>query len=59
MSKGTFRRHIRAAIADLQLQSALDANAQRRASGRLTAFASLPDWQERRQARPCGARRCH
>ena len=49
MSAGSFRSHIRAAIADPQLQSALDANAQRRASGRTAAFASLPDWQERRK----------
>jgi L-lactate dehydrogenase complex protein LldF len=48
MSEGSFRSHIRAAIADPQLQLALDANAQRRASGRKAAFISVPDWQERR-----------
>lgn len=40
---------IRNAIANPNLQAALDGNAQRRVNGRLTAFASLPDWRERRQ----------
>jgi L-lactate dehydrogenase complex protein LldF len=44
-----FRTHIRASIANHNLQAALDANAERRAKGRAAAFASLPDWQERRQ----------
>ena len=46
---GTFRGRIRAAIEDPTLQAALDANAERRGAGRAAAFASLPDWQERRQ----------
>ncbi len=49
MSTSTFRDHIRASIADPSLQAALDANAERRVNGRIAAFASLPDWRERRQ----------
>ena len=44
-----FRSRIRCAIADEQLQAALDANSQRRATGRAAAFASLPDWPDRRK----------
>src|SRR5512141_1408659 len=44
-----FRTHIRSSIANESLQAALDANAERRVNGRITAFASLPDWRERRQ----------
>jgi len=44
-----FRAKIREKIADSALQAALDANAQRRVQGRITAFESLPDWRERRQ----------
>lgn len=47
--KDAFRTRIRASIAAPNLQAALDANAERRIKGRLSAFASLPDWQERRQ----------
>ena len=43
-----FRKRIRQSIADENLQIALDNNAQRRKAGRLAAFASLPDHQERR-----------
>ena len=49
MSAGEFRSRIRAAISNEQLQSALDANAQRRLTGRAEAFASLDDWPERRR----------
>ncbi len=49
MSHPIFRERIRASIADPNLQAALDANAERRVNGRIAAFASLPDWQERRQ----------
>jgi L-lactate dehydrogenase complex protein LldF len=49
VSAPAFRARIRAAIADEQLQSALDANAQRRMGGRAAAFASLPDLQDRRK----------
>ena len=38
-----FRRRAREAIADANLQWALDDNAERRLSARLAAFASLPD----------------
>lgn len=44
-----FREKIRKQIADNALQAALDANAKRRVQGRINAFASLPDWKERRQ----------
>ncbi len=49
MSTAPFRTRIREAIADEALQAALDANALRRTTGRAAAFASLPDWQERRE----------
>src|SRR5512143_2976067 len=49
MAPGVFRQRIRASIADEQLQAALDANADRRLKGRITAFESLPDWRARRQ----------
>ena len=43
-----FKSRIHQAIADGNLQLALDNNAQRRSDGRLAAFASLPDYPERR-----------
>jgi len=43
-----FRKRIQQSINNQILQLALDANAQRRKAGRLSAFASLPDYQERR-----------
>src|SRR5512142_2466580 len=49
MSAAVFRDRIRTSIADESLQAALDGNAERRVSGRVAAFASLPDWRERRQ----------
>jgi L-lactate dehydrogenase complex protein LldF len=49
MSSAEFRAHIRSAIDNAQLQTALDANAERRVRGRAAAFASLPDWRERRR----------
>jgi L-lactate dehydrogenase complex protein LldF len=49
MSRTEFRARIRASLANPTLQSALDANAERRVHGRIAAFASLPDWRERRQ----------
>jgi L-lactate dehydrogenase complex protein LldF len=49
MSSLTFREQIKTAIADTSLQAALDGNAERRGKGREAAFASLPDWRERRQ----------
>src|SRR5215212_2611935 len=49
MSQTEFRERIRAALASKTLQVALDANAERRVNGRIAAFASLPDWRERRQ----------
>lgn len=48
-SSKIFRQRIRQAIANPVLQAALDANAERRLKGRALAFASLPDWRERRQ----------
>jgi len=44
-----FHQKIREKIDDETLQKALDANAARRVQGRINAFASLPDWRERRQ----------
>ena len=44
-----FHKRIRESIANPVLQTALDANAQRRVEGSLAAFQSLPDHQERRQ----------
>ncbi len=44
-----FHQNIRRAILDENLQQALDGNAMRRVGARVTAFASLPDWEERRQ----------
>ena len=49
MTTNDFRQRIRKSLANETLQIALDANAERRISGRVTAFASLPDWRERRQ----------
>lgn len=45
----TFHERIQRAILDDNLQAALDANAERRVTGRLAAFASLPDWPARRR----------
>ncbi len=49
MSRTEFRERIRTSLANEALQSALDANAERRVNGRIAAFASLPDWRARRQ----------
>jgi L-lactate dehydrogenase complex protein LldF len=49
MKPSEFRERIRASLADETLQSALDANAERRVSGRIAAMESLPDWREKRQ----------
>ena len=49
MSSNQFRARIRKSLANEPLQVALDANAERRVNGRVTSFASLPDWRERRQ----------
>src|SRR5512141_2906322 len=49
MTSAQFRKRIRTSIANPALQAALDANAERRVNGRIAAFASLPDWRERRQ----------
>ena len=44
-----FREKIREKISDNALQAALDGNAEKRVKGRINAFASIPDWRERRQ----------
>ena len=49
MTPTNFRERIRTSLANKTLQIALDANAERRVVGRVTAFASLPDWPQRRQ----------
>jgi L-lactate dehydrogenase complex protein LldF len=46
---GTFRQRIRQSINNETLQTALDNNTERRLNGRAIAFASIPDWRERRQ----------
>ncbi len=48
MNPRSFKSRIRKAIADENLQVALDNNAHRRREGRLAALASLPDYPERR-----------
>jgi L-lactate dehydrogenase complex protein LldF len=50
MSATEFRNRIRAAIADDQLQRALDDNARRRSNGQKAAFASLTDLPASRRA---------
>jgi L-lactate dehydrogenase complex protein LldF len=49
MSRTEFRERIRASLHNETLQIALDANAERRVTGRIAAFASLPNWREKRQ----------
>ncbi len=49
MTSSQFHAKIREQIANNALQSALDANAERRVQGRIAAFQSLPGGQERRQ----------
>ncbi len=49
MSIAEFRERVRTSLSNETLQIALDANAERRINGRIKAFASLPDWRERRQ----------
>src|SRR5215213_9425604 len=49
MNNAEFRERIRGSLANENLQLALDGNAERRVNGRIAAFASLPDWRERRQ----------
>ena len=49
MSIKTFRARIRKSLADQNLQIALDGNAQRRTIGRLKAFSTVPDYQDRRK----------
>ena len=49
MRNTSFKGQIREKIADSNLQSALDANVERRTKGRAAALASVPDWAERRQ----------
>jgi L-lactate dehydrogenase complex protein LldF len=45
----SFHEQIKSALADENLQAALDGNAERRIAGRLAAFASLPDAESMRQ----------
>ena len=49
MNREEFRVRIRTSLANQTLQSALDANAERRVRGRIHALESLPNWRERRQ----------
>lgn len=45
----SFKNRIRAALANPELQAALDANAEKRVNGRRQAFASLPDYRSQRR----------
>ena len=49
MNSDQFRTRIRKSLNNPTLQGALDNNAERRATKRLNALESLPDWRERRQ----------
>ena len=49
MDNAEFRERIRASLANETLQIALDLNAERRVNGRIAAFATLPNWREKRQ----------
>ena len=50
MAETEFREHIRAALANENLQVALQANAERRLNARQQAFSSLPQpWEEMRE----------
>jgi L-lactate dehydrogenase complex protein LldF len=49
MSTTSFRQIIQESINNENLQIALDNNTERRLKGRALAFASIPDWRERRQ----------
>jgi L-lactate dehydrogenase complex protein LldF len=48
MKTDFFRKRILESINDPTLQTALDNNTERRLKGRDLAFASIPDWRERR-----------
>jgi len=49
MNTTQFRTRIRKSLANNQLQTALDINADRRVTKRINALETLPDWRERRQ----------
>src|SRR4026208_2466922 len=49
MSADQFRERIRSSLANQHLQKALDLNAERRVTRRISALETLPDWRERRQ----------
>jgi L-lactate dehydrogenase complex protein LldF len=49
MNRTEFRGRIRKSLANPTLQTALDANAERRVKGRIQALATLPNWREKRQ----------
>jgi L-lactate dehydrogenase complex protein LldF len=49
MNSTEFRKRIRKSLANPTMQLALDLNAQRRVTKRLSALESLPDWRDRRQ----------
>jgi len=44
-----FRVRIRRSLANGTLQSALDNNAERRVTKRISSLATLPNWRDRRQ----------
>ena len=49
MSTIDFRARIRKSLTNNSLQAALDVNAERRVTRRISALQALPDWKERRQ----------
>jgi L-lactate dehydrogenase complex protein LldF len=49
MSRAEFRERIRTSLNNKTLQIALDANAERRVTGRIAALETLPNWREKRQ----------
>src|ERR1044072_6889135 len=49
MTRAEFRARIRTSLANPTLQLALDANAERRVTGRIRAWETLPNWRESRQ----------
>ena len=49
MNATEFRQRIRKSIANESLKAALNANAERRVTGRISSLETLPNWREKRQ----------
>ena len=56
MAPSGFRERIRKSLSNEALQMALDANTERRVSGRVLAFESIPDWRDAGAPMPSGLR---